>query len=67
MERVNYIIDNNVYTGYCVNIPGLVVQANSFEEMQLSMHEIFSAFIKDKLNLLNSDDPFTFVNVPNPF
>ena len=60
-ERVNFTMSDGKYIGQMVDIPGVIMEATSMEELSRKMKvagKIFLATIKETLD---QDDPFEFV------
>lgn len=63
-ERVNYVISpEGKYVGYSVNLPFIVGQADSLEDLNNSMKEILKIFLEDYQKLSDSGDPFEYKQV----
>lgn len=64
-ERINWIKEGDTYIGKVVNIPGVCVQANSFEEMVLQMKDICKIWLNHHLKTLEQKEPFDFEEFKN--
>lgn len=59
-ERVNYIISEGKYTGYSVNMPFIVGQCDSINELSNAMRVMLKEHIKYLNDLLSQEEPFEF-------
>ena len=58
-ERINYIKnDKGTYTGYAVNLPMIIGQANSLEELKANMKEIGLFVVQHYKEMFEQDEPF---------
>lgn len=64
-ERINWIKENDAYIAKPVNIPGVCVQAESFEEMIIQMKDLCKSWINHYLKILEQDEPFEFKEFTN--
>jgi predicted RNase H-like HicB family nuclease len=64
-ERVNNVITKEgKYTGYSVNMPFVVGQADSLEELNAAMKDMMTAYISYLIQMINElDEPFEFKQV----
>jgi len=60
-ERINYVIDGVYYVGYMVNMPSVVVQARSKEEMVRKAKVAVKMWLNFMSETINRDDPFETV------
>lgn len=59
-ERINYTVSDGYYIGYSVNIPGIIVQAKSMEEMEKKIKATFKMWMKMMNEVLESGEPFEY-------
>lgn len=63
-ERINYIIsEEGKYTGYSVNLPMIVGQADSLEELEESMKEMAAVVLEHFQETFNQVEPFELKEV----
>lgn len=62
-ERLNYIIDNSIegktyYVGYPVNFPGVIIQAESLEELKKKAKDGVQSWLKMWKETMALQEPF---------
>lgn len=57
-ERIYYVIDGSHYVGKPVNISGVVIQAESLEELQRKGKTMCLMMISHLRSVLEQDEPF---------
>jgi predicted RNase H-like HicB family nuclease len=62
-ERINYTVENGIYVGQMIDIPGVIIQAKSFEELKIKAKIQAEMYIKFIQDTLKTDEPFEFVEV----
>lgn len=63
-ERINYVISaEGKYVGYTVNMPFIVGQADSIDELENAMRVMLKAYARHLQDLLASDEPFEYKQV----
>lgn len=62
-ERINYVQGFYGFTGQSVNIPGLIVEGDSLEELEKSAKDMLEVIIEHLTDLLEQEEPFEFKEV----
>ncbi len=61
-ERLNVVESpDGVLCGYLHNLPALIVQANSIEDVKEKAKDLMYVYIGDLLQILEQDEPFEIV------
>lgn len=57
-ERLNYIMDGKTFVAYPVNISGVVVEADSIEELKQRAKSMCKSILEFNMEIINQDEPF---------
>lgn len=57
-ERLNYIKDGKSFVGAPVNISGVVIQAESLDELKRKAKIVCKAALENMAEIINQDEPF---------